>query len=467
MEGWQHTEYVLLLIAVCLLPASAFFSGSETALFGLTESQRMSLRRHRPLVAAAVDALLAEPRLLLITILLGNMLVNVTYFVISSVLMMAAAGGVLAEAGLGVASLLLIVLCGEVFPKTIANTYRTGFSAVTAPGLLLVHRFTGPVRLILDRAVISPLSRLTAPADTPGGLSTDDLEQLLSLSTSQGVIDSEERLTLREVIQLTQMKVRDVMTPRVSIDALPVDATAEQVIDLARSCHRNRIPVYEGNLDHIVGILHVKSYLLRDSQRRPALREVVRPARYVPESATLDQLLHLFHETGEPALIAVDEFGGTAGLVAFDDVVEEIVGDLAAPGDEPLPMTMLVGADSWRVRGDMPVHDWAEAFEHPLPEPRPYSTVGGFVIDRLGRAPQIGDEIDLDRLHIRIDALDGTRVVSVTVTRRPPDHNHDHDHGHGHGRGGEPGDDTPPHDTPPDDDTTADGAAPRGKGGGP
>lgn len=421
MDGWEHAEYVLLLIAVALLPVSAFFSGSETALFGLTESQRMWLRRNRSLAAAAVDALLAEPRRLLITILLGNMLVNVTYFVISSVLMMAATGGVVVEVGLAVMSLLLIVLCGEVFPKTIANTYRTGFSTAAGPALFMVHRLSGPIRLVIDRFVVSPLSRLTAPADAPHGLSQDDLEELLALSTDEGVIDAEERLTLREVIQLTKLRVRDVMTPRVSISAVPVDAEESDVLAVARATHHNRLPVYEGDLDHIAGILPVKRYLVDERMRRRPLREAIEAARYVPETATLDQLLHLFSESGAANLIAVDEFGGTAGLVAFDDVVEEIVGELAPTDDELGPMTMLVGPDTWRVRGDMPVHDWAEAFGVSLPEPRYFSTVGGFVIARLGRAPEPGDAVDFSRLSVRVEAIEKSRVMWVTVTRHADD----------------------------------------------
>lgn len=423
MPGWEHTEYILLIIGLCLLPLSAFFSGSETALFGLGSSQRMSLSRHHAIAAAAVDQLLAEPRGLLITILLGNMLVNVTFFVICSVLMMQSTAGVIGEGAIAVLSLLLIVLFGEVLPKMVANTQRVWFAVMTAAPLLVVHRLSTPLRVALSRFIVSPLSRLTAPPDAPARLSTHDLEALLSLSTREGIINDEEKATLREVLHLSRLKVRDVMTPRVEVHAIPHHARPHTVTEVVRKTRLVRLPVIEGDLDHIIGVLDVRRYLLNPQWRTRSLRRIVEPAQYVPETATLNQLLEHFQKSATAFAVVIDEYGGTSGVVSVDDVVEEIVGDLAPIADDAVPLIEPIDVEDgkvaqWRVRGDMPVHDWAEQYEIGLPEPRYYSTVGGFVFDALGRAPRQGDTVTLPTLHIEVEEVRRARIWSVIVTRR-------------------------------------------------
>ena len=167
MFGLSGIDIPMLALLPGLLLLSGFFSGSETALFGLTETERMTLRRDESLAGRAVAALLANPRMLLITVLLGNMTINVLYFVTSSVLLMRADAGFIGLIAMAAVSLLLLILLGEVLPKLWANSRRVTFAVLTAPPLLALHRLIGPLRLVLDRAIVAPLSRLTAPAEAP------------------------------------------------------------------------------------------------------------------------------------------------------------------------------------------------------------------------------------------------------------------------------------------------------------
>ncbi|UCD76536.1 MAG: HlyC/CorC family transporter [Phycisphaerales bacterium] len=418
--GWEAIHIPMLIALPVLLLLSGFFSGSETALFGMAESERMRLRRSGTFAGRAVDALLSEPRMLLISVLLGNMTINVLYFVISSVLLMQAKAGVIGNTVLAIASLMLIILIGEVGPKLLANSRRQAFAAITAPPLLGLHRVIGPLRIVLNGLVVEPLNRLTAPSEAPPQLSQEELDTLLDVSGREGAIDAHEQRILQEVLDWGKLKVRDVMTPRVHIQAAEVNAANEEVMRLAEETRLTKFPVYEEDIDHIVGLLHVKRYLLDAPGSEAPLRNHISPVRFVPEIATLDQLLDHFRSTKSQLAIAVDEFGGTAGLVTIEDVVEEIVGDIVSEGERTIEPPRMIGMGRWRVSGDVSVHDWAEAFGQKLVSPR-VATLGGLIIQRLGRLPVTGDAIELGNVRIEVETVDCNRVVSAIVILLPQD----------------------------------------------
>jgi putative hemolysin len=415
MFGWTVVDIPLLALLPALLLASGFFSGSETALFGLAENERILIRRQGTLSGRAIEVLLADQRMLLITVLLGNMTANVLYFVTSSILLMRAEVGLVPALLLAAASLLLIVLLGEVVPKLLANAHRTAFAAVTSPPLLALHGLIGPLRIGLNTLVVAPLSRLTSPTDAPPRLDEVELAALLDVSTREGVIDHEEQRILQDVIALSQRKVRDVMTPRVRIAAVPVTASRGEVAALARETRLTKFPVYRDDLDHIVGLLHVKRYLVDSRGADAPLTGHMSPAPFVPEVATLDQLLNHFRGTRTQLAVVVDEFGGTAGIVALEDAVEELVGDIATEQRREEVRPEPIGPNRWRVGGDASVHEWAGAFGRRLVPPR-VSTLGGLITARLGRAPEAGDSVELGNVRVDVERVDRSRVVTAIVT---------------------------------------------------
>jgi CBS domain containing-hemolysin-like protein len=416
MFGWTTVDIPMLALLPVLLLASGFFSGSETALFGLTENQRILIRRQQSLSGRAIEALLADQRMLLITVLLGNMTVNVLYFVISSVLLMRADEARLVEGLLlAAASLLLIILLGEVLPKLAANARQPAFAALTSPPLLALHKLIGPLRITLDRLVVAPLSRLTSPAEAPPRLDESELAALLDISTREGVIDYEEQQILQDVIALSQRKIRDVMTPRVRIEAVPETASRADVETLTRDTRLTVVPAYRDDLDHIIGLLNVRRFLLDPRGSAAPLTEHLTPARFVPEVATLDQLLDHFRGTRTHLAVVVDEFGGTAGIVAIEDVVEELVGDIVTEQGRGEVRSEPIGPNRWRVGGDASVHEWAGSFGPRLIPPR-VSTLGGLITARLGRAAEAGDSVELGNVRVDVEQVDRSRVVTVIVT---------------------------------------------------
>ena len=329
VPGWGPHETLLLALLPVLLLLSGFFSGSETALFALTHAQRERMAQHRPKISAALNALMVDRRMLLITILMGNMLVNVLYLVTSSVLLLEVETGAVGTAALALGFLLCLIAGGEVGPKMAANSHLAGFATLIALPLFAVHRAVAPVRVVLARFVIAPLHRLAAPGHAPEELHEEDLDRLLEVSRLSGVIDARERGLLADVLALSRRRVQDVMTPRVRMGFLRTGDGHDAIRALARESRLTRLPVCEGDLDHVTGFLSVASWLRAGDDAAPSSNML--PALFVPEIATLDDLLTHFRSTRTSLAIAVDEYGGTAGIVALQDVVASLVGAIEEP----------------------------------------------------------------------------------------------------------------------------------------
>jgi CBS domain containing-hemolysin-like protein len=219
---------------------------------------------------------------------------------------------------------------------------------------------------------------------------------------------------------MRRLKVRDVMTPRVRMAALPHDATRDDVLQITAESRLTQIPVYEGDLDHIRGILHVKRYLLDESAAGVTGAAVLTEARFVPDVASLDQMLDHLRHTGVQSAIVVDEYGGTEGIVSIEDVVEELVGDIVAEEDAPIEPPRLIGLGCWHVQGDMSVHEWSDAFGIDLPRAK-VSTLSGFIVELIGRAPEAGDVVEHGPVRIEVEAVERGRVLSALVMQRDDD----------------------------------------------
>ncbi|MHC4909597.1 MAG: hemolysin family protein [Planctomycetota bacterium] len=413
--GWDTLSIALACLMPLLLLASALFSGTETACFGLTGAERLEVIRRDSVAARAARVLLSDQRMLLITLMLGNMTVNALYFVVSSVLMMTTSPGVIGSIAMALGTLVAILLLGEVLPKMLATSHRIGVVLFVSPPLAFVHRAIAPLRILVARAIVEPLGRLTAPREAPPSLNEAELGALLAISSRDGVIDLEEQRLIREVLALHRQRVRDVMTPRVEMEALPRGSSRAEVIEMVARTRLTRLPIYDGDLDHIVGLLHVKRFLLAPDDTPVDAPDIMTRPLFVPEMATADRLLENMREAHAQSAVVVDEFGGTAGVVAIRDVVEELVGEITGQDEIAIDPPRMIGLGRWRVSGAISVHDWAEAFGQSLDAPR-VSTVGGLVLHILGRAPAVGDVVEFGSVRIEVESLKGLRVDTVLLT---------------------------------------------------
>lgn len=414
---------ILLLALPALLVGSALFSGSETALFSLSAHQRSLLEQSKRPGAYAAARLLDETRSLLVTLLIGNMVINVLYFTLSTLLMDRwLASETINASGAALIALLTffgIILFGEVLPKQIAAQRAFSWSGLVGVPLLAIHRGIAPVRIAAERIVITPLARLIAPPTRPPELSADELEIMLGMSRERGIIDRDEQNLLRHVLELSQIKVRDVMVPRVDIRGHDLDDSPEDLIQLATQTRLRHLPVYEGSLDQVRGIALTRALLLNTPQNKQQVLAGLRPVYFVPEVAPADQLLADLRERGITFAIVVDEYGGTAGLVTLEDVVEHFIGEIPGAYERDGQATVeQVGTGVFRVGADLAVHDWVDWFGRNPAMSKAASgaaTLGGVVLGLLGRAPVEGDHVSLGNMVLTVDRVEGRRITSVMV----------------------------------------------------
>lgn len=394
-------EIALWISLPVLLVLSATASGSETALFSLTSEDRTALAAAGRERAAA--ALLARPRLLLIEILVLNMTVNVMFFVVSTLLAYRTESTAAASI-LSILSIFGIILCGEVLPKVVASSRRVAVAGTVAGPLLTIQRIGWPVLFALDKFVIGPLTRVVDPGAAQAGLHREELTSLVH--SAGGVLDDAERSLLAEVLELRVRRARDVMAPRVDLAAVGQAWTFDEV----RAIGRPHVPVSDDGLTmSVIGTIDARQALVGASAK-------LIPPAFVPESATLDQVLRELGRKAVELVYCVDELGEITGMVTIDDIVDELAVGTAF-GEKPVE----VGTGVWRVGGRMGVRDFAEAFEVENIDGwlagTSVSTVGGLVSESLGHIPAARDEVTYGGFVFRVFAVHGRAVESVDIRR--------------------------------------------------
>ncbi len=420
------SDALLLIPLPILLGGSAFFSGSETSLFSLPLHVQRRLSGSSAMLDQVVAQLIDETRDLLITLLLGNMVVNVLYIVISTLVSMRLQSGA-AVAAFNIGSLLTLILIGEVLPKQIAARYTLVWARTIALPMMLVHRVLGPLRFVLNHLLITPLSRLIHPDTKPPVLSNDELQALLKLSQHQGVINVGEEELLRQVLDLNQVRVSELMTPRVDIIAYNQnDNDPAKLVALASDGQFDEMPVYQNDLDHIVGTVRARRILLERPTTTKHLGTLIEPIQYVPMTQHGDQILQHMRDHGVTMAIVVDEFGGTSGLITLEDIVEHMVGDIARY-DEPEhePEVQQINDDTWRVSAQLSVRDWSDVFGG-MSQPQTAAvavgrvgTIGGLIMALLGRLPRVGDQTAIGNIGIEVESMIGRRIEWVVVRLLP------------------------------------------------
>jgi putative hemolysin len=415
---WQQAlagQVWKLAVMAPLLVCSAFFSASETTLFSLSRLQLYRLG-HGARPGRIVAGLMRRPRRVLNTLLLGNMCVNVAYTGIAAVAILELrrsgwAGWMVAAASLVL--LLVLILFGEVLPKMLAMAAGLRLAVPAAAALSVIEQAAKPVIWVLEKALVVPLTRLVAPARPQGGeITTEELAALLDLSAKRGVIDRDANALLQEIVALTDIRVADIMVPRVDMVAYDVDAPPTGLIELCARTRRRKIPVYEKDVDHVLGVVHAKRLLLPSTP--PPLRELVAKVPFVPEAANVERLLLQFRVTRTQMAIVVDEYGGTAGLVTLEDVLKEIVGDMPDVRGAPGPAVQRLSECEYLLEGDLAIHEWEDAFKIDLSSGQ-ISTVGGFVISLLGRIPREGDQAQYRNLRFTVVSMRRRRIGTLRL----------------------------------------------------
>ncbi len=310
------------------------------------------------------------------------------------------------------------VVLGEMIPKTFALQFAEGaVLRLNRPMRLMGYVFR-PVVLVLDTIGNTIVRLLGIPrVDTRARLfSPEELEFIVEESYEVGLIEPNEQLFIENIFDLHERTVGQIMTPRRRITALPVEANRDTVMRWVCEAHNSRFPIYEGDLDQIVGILHIKD-LARHRKDDPAawnLRELARPPVFVPESLTLEKLLQRFRAERLQIAIVIDEFGGTAGLVTIEDLMEEVVGEIQDEFDQEILPIEQIDARTLRVRGDLLLDELNQLYDLEI-EIEEADTVGGLVMAILGRIPKPQDAVEVAGVRFEVESVDGLAVQTVIV----------------------------------------------------
>jgi putative hemolysin len=322
---------------------------------------------------------------------------------------------------------LFTIVFGELVPKSLALAHTERYALGLSAFIDVLLRILGPLVYALT-AVTTNVSRALGAGDQAQGvMTTEELSILVERGGEQGILEAEEEQMIQAVIELGDQHIHEVMVPRIAMVTLAASATMEQAIDTVIAEGHSRIPVYEESIDEIVGILYAKDLLpfLKDSAGEPpAIRSLLRTPVFVPESMSVDDLLHEFQRRKVHLAIVLDEYGGTAGLVTIEDLLEEIVGEIQDEYDEEEPLIVSLSDDEARIDGRADIDDLAELFdiELGLEDADEYDTVGGLIYHRIGGVPKPGDQVLVNGLTLTVETTDGRRVGKVLVVRDRGDH---------------------------------------------
>jgi putative hemolysin len=430
----NESVFELGLIVVLVL-LNGIFSATEIALVTLRRSRIQQLIDEGNRAAVRVQRLKSNPGRFLAVIQIG---INFLGFLASAFAAISLVDGAadvfrqfgpLANAAEGIALVvvtivltLFTIVFGELVPKQIGLAHGEAVALATSRLLEGLGTLFGPLvgALTLVTRYVSRLFRADVPADER--ISSEELRLIIEQGGEQGILEAEEEQMIHAVIELGDQRVHEVMVPRIAMVTLTADATIGEAIDAIVAEGHSRIPVYEDSVDEIIGIVYAKDllpFLKASAPEPPSLRSLLRTPVFVPESMTVDDLLHELQRRKVHLAIVLDEYGGTAGLVTIEDLLEEIVGEIQDEYDEEEPMIVRLSNDEARVDGRAAVDDLAELFEThvPLEDEDEYDTVGGLIYHRIGGVPKPGDQVSVDGLTLTVESTDGRRVSKVLVVR--------------------------------------------------
>jgi len=403
---------------------SAFFSSSETAMFSLPRHRVEALVDDGVPGAETVAALKRDPHRLLVTILVGNNLVNIAMSSLATGL----AGLYLSRGESVLAATLvitaLVLLFGESGPKSYAVSNTESWALRVGPPLAYVESLIYPLVVLFDY-LTRAVNRVTGgrAAIESSYVSRDEIRALIETGERAGVIEEDEREMLQRIFRFNNTIAKEVMTPRLDVDAVDVEASLDEALEACVQAGHELLAVYEGSLDNVVGVVSLRDIV---RQRRygeragVALRDLLEATLHVPESKNVDDLLQQMREERVGMVVVLDEFGTTEGIITTEDLVEEIVGEILE-GEEERPITV-VDDDTVLVRGEVNVDEVNDALDIDLPEGEEFETIAGFIFNRAGRLVEVGETFRYGDVELRVERVENTRIMKARVTRlRTPD----------------------------------------------
>ena len=404
---------ISLIIIVCCIIMSAYFSATETAFSSLNRVRMKSLAEKGNKRAALVLRLSENYDSLLSTILIGNNIVNITSTSVATVLFVRLLGE---ERGSSLSTLVMtivVLIFGEVSPKSLAKEVPENFALFSAPILRVLVIILSPANFLFGQW--KKLLSLIFKFSRENGITEEELLIMVEEAKQDGGIDEQEGTLIRSAIEFSDLTAEDVLTPRIDVAAVPADATQEEIADIFTETGFSRLPVYRENVDNIVGIIYQKDFYNQIYHTERKLEEIIRPALFIAMGKKVGQLLKELQQKKMQIAVMMDEFGGTAGIVTLEDILEELVGEIWDEHDKVVQEVEQISDREYLVMGSANVE---KLFER-LGKEREFDvlTVSGWVMEVAEKIPAAGEQFRFEDLEITVLEMDDKRVEKVRIVR--------------------------------------------------
>lgn len=415
----DSSDAIQLVILFILLGLSAFFSSAETSLTTVNKMRIRALIEEGNRRAAKVGKILDNPGKMLSAVLIGNNIVNISASSLATVL----ATKLFGSSGAGIATgvlTLLILIFGEITPKSLATLYAEKISLAYAGIILFIMHIFTPIIFLVNKLSHGLLLLLHIdPAKKVAAMTESELRTIVDVSHEEGVLESEEHSIIQNLFDFGDAQAKDVMIPRIDMVLVDINATYDELLAIFEETRYTRFPVYENTTDNVIGIINMKDILLYKSENEFAIRDFLREAHYTYEHKNLSELMLEMRKTSVNIVIVLDEYGATSGLITLEDLLEEIVGEIRDEYDaDEEQSTIRLNDNEYLIEGHMRLDDLNDMLGTDY-ESEDYDSVGGFIIGRLDRLPKEGDSITIDNIRLVVETLDINRIEKVHVYIEP------------------------------------------------
>lgn len=402
-----------ILIVIGLLALSAFFSSSETAMMAVNKIRVRNLADAGLSSAQTLMKVLDNQPKMLSAILIGNNIVNISASSLATILVTRAFGDMYVGVGTGILTLLVLIF-GEITPKTSATLYSETMALRFAKPIYMIMQVLTPVIFIVDKLSQGVLRLLHVdPNKKQDAITEDELRTIVEVSHEEGVIESDEKKMIYNVFDFGDSVAKDIMVPRIDMTFIDVDATFSEVIEVFREVKYTRYPVYEETTDNVIGIINIKDLLLTENQKKFCIRDYLREPLYTYEFKKTAELMVELRKTQNNIAIVLDEYGATAGLITLEDMLEEIVGEIRDEYDEDEEdLIRRIGPREYVVEAAMKLDDLNDQLGLDL-ESEDYDSIGGFIIGLLDHLPEEGEKVTHKTLRFVVDKVDRNRIDKI------------------------------------------------------
>lgn len=402
-----------LLIVIGLLALSAFFSSSETAMMSVNKIRVRNLAEAGLGKAQILAKILDNQSKMLSAILIGNNIVNISASSLMTVIVTKAFGDRYVGLATGVLTLLVLIF-GEITPKTTATLYSETIALRFAKPIYIIMQVLTPVIFIVDKLALGVLLLLHIdPNKKQDAITEDELRTIVEVSHEEGVIESDEKKMIYNVFDFGDSVAKDIMVPRIDMTFVDVNSTYEEVIEVFRQEKYTRYPVYEETTDNVIGIVNIKDLLLTEHDKKFCLRDYLREPFYTYEFKKTAELMVELRKTQNNIAIVLDEYGATAGLITLEDMLEEIVGEIRDEYDEDEEdLICKISPKEYIIEASMKLDDLNDQLGLKL-ESEDYDSIGGFIIGLLDHLPEEGEEVTCDNLRFVVEKVERNRIDKV------------------------------------------------------